>query len=152
MRPHESLREFLPYLLRQVTQSMEQAVAASLAEHGADWTTVRLLVPLQRFGELSQAALADRAGLDRSTASALLAELEYDGLVVRQPDASDGRRLLVRGTDALGDVVVQLREAVHSAEDDALPGLDRRERERLRVLLDRSLPPESGGLPWLRPA
>jgi MarR family transcriptional regulator, lower aerobic nicotinate degradation pathway regulator len=130
-RPHPSLREFLPFLLREATRSMETATAAALAEQGADWPVFALLTTLDHFGALSQTTLVEKAGVNRTTLSSVLADLEDEGLVTREPDLADRRRFSIPEVTALGQ-------------------LDRRERDRVRVLLDRSLPRGYTGVMGLR--
>src|SRR3984957_7335193 len=50
-----------------------------------------LLVSIERFGPIGVVDLADRIGRDYTTVSRQVARLEDLGLVVRQPNAADGR-------------------------------------------------------------
>ena len=50
-----------------------------------------LLVAIERFGPIGVVELADRVGRDYTTVSRQVARLEDLGLVVRQPNAADGR-------------------------------------------------------------
>jgi DNA-binding MarR family transcriptional regulator len=147
--PQASLREFLPFLLRESGRAADGAISAELREHGADWPTFAVLLVLDRIGGLSQETLASRAGIDRTTVSRLLPHLEEEGLVVRDRDFEDGRKMRVRPEQGCTATVHLLRGAVRSAEVTAFARLDRRERDRLRVLLQRSLPPQRDALAWL---
>ena len=56
----------------------------------------------------SQAAMAQRLGIDRTVMTYLLDDLEGAGLVERQPDPADRRRKLVTLTPAGQDAVAQV--------------------------------------------
>ena len=81
--------------------------------------------------------LADRIGLDVSTTSRKVAELETAGLVVRTHDPGD-RRAAVVSTTALGDeLVARVREARDRAFGRMLSGWGAADRARLADLLER---------------
>jgi len=81
--------------------------------------------------------LADRIGLDISTTSRKVAELEAAGLVVRAHDPSDGRAALVSPTQKGADLVARLRQARRRAFGDMLAGWKESDRARLADLLER---------------
>jgi DNA-binding MarR family transcriptional regulator len=81
--------------------------------------------------------LAERIGLDISTTSRKVAELEAAGLVVRTHDPGD-RRAAVVSTTALGDdLVARVREARNRAFGQMLSGWAAADRARLADLLER---------------
>jgi DNA-binding MarR family transcriptional regulator len=81
--------------------------------------------------------LADRIGLDISTTSRKVAELEAAGLVVRAHDPSDGRAALVSPTEKGDDLVARLRQARRRAFGDMLARWKDSDRARLADLLER---------------
>ena len=102
---------------------------------------------------LSQSALGERIGLDRTSVSCLVEELEEGVLVQRSPDPLDARRRVVElkrsGRQALATAHARLREA----EERFLAPLYEHERDELRDIL-RHLeppPPALGDLDWLAP-
>lgn len=56
----------------------------------------RFLLYLKRRGPTRAGDLASDSGIGRPTASALIGEMERRGLIVREPDAEDGRSVLLR--------------------------------------------------------
>jgi DNA-binding MarR family transcriptional regulator len=139
--PERSLRDFLPFLLRESMKAVEKATSSELREHGANWPTFAVLLVLNRIGGLSQETLASRAGLDRTTVCRLLPDLEEEGLVARAHSA-DRRATSVWPGPGCAATLDHLRSGVRSAEGVAFARLDDHERERLRALLQRSLPVE----------
>ncbi|MDB5433276.1 MAG: transcriptional regulator, MarR family [Caulobacter sp.] len=70
------------------------------AARDADMTIpqYRFLLYLKRRGPMRAGDLALDSAIGRSTASALIGEMERRGLIARQPDAEDGRSVLLRLT------------------------------------------------------
>ncbi|MFC8730869.1 MarR family winged helix-turn-helix transcriptional regulator [Luteimicrobium sp. NPDC057192] len=70
----------------------------------------RLLAALEQWGDMSQADLGRRTGIDRSDVTGALGDLEPRGLVVRSPDPTHGRRKIVAitpdGVARLGELDV----------------------------------------------
>lgn len=85
------------------------------AEVGSHW----LLHVLSRCGPLRARDLAQACGLDSSTVSRHLRQLQDDGLVERRPDPDDGRAHLVSLSAAGADTAAATRD------------------ERRRIILDR---------------
>jgi DNA-binding MarR family transcriptional regulator len=84
--------------------------ARLLKEHGVDELNPaqgRIIFELWKQDGLSQAELAARTKLDKSTLTPALVRLEEQGQLVREPDPSDGRRHLIR--------VTERNRAAHSA-------------------------------------
>ncbi len=101
-----------------------------------DRTGFVLLVKLMP-GPARISQLAERIGLDISTTSRKVAELETAGLVARTLDPGDRRATLV-STTASGDALVgRLREARNRAFGHMLAGWDDADKTRLADLLER---------------
>jgi DNA-binding MarR family transcriptional regulator len=81
--------------------------------------------------------LAERIGLDISTTSRKVAELEAAGLVVRAHDPADKRAAVVSPTAKADDLVGRLRNARRRAFGDMLSSWDDADRARLADLLER---------------
>jgi DNA-binding MarR family transcriptional regulator len=58
------------------------------------------LATIERFGPLTPSEVAEREGIQRPSATRLVARLEEAGLVARQKDPHDGRSFRVAATDA----------------------------------------------------
>lgn len=104
------------------------------------------------------AEIADRLRLSRSTVSNLLGAMESDGLVERTPAPTDGRRVVVRASEAALDLfdrfdaansalvaqaAAQLEPGERAALDAALPVLER----LCAVLTGTESPPPTSGRP-----
>jgi DNA-binding MarR family transcriptional regulator len=101
-----------------------------------DRTGFVLLVKLKDApARISQ--LADRIGLDVSTTSRKVAELEAAGLVTRAHDPLDRRAAVVSPTARADDLVARLRETRRRAFAQMLAGWDEADRARLADLLER---------------
>jgi DNA-binding MarR family transcriptional regulator len=101
-----------------------------------DRTGFVLLVKLEDApARISQ--LAERIGLDVSTTSRKVAELEASGLVTRAHDPEDRRAAVVSPTPRAEDLVARLREARRRAFGQMLAGWEADDRARLADLLER---------------
>ncbi|NUU22479.1 MAG: winged helix-turn-helix transcriptional regulator [Streptomycetaceae bacterium] len=63
-------------------------------------SAISILFVLHRHGPLGVKEIADRLGVEQSTASRQVRPLEEQGLVRREGDPRDGRAVLLRVTDA----------------------------------------------------
>jgi DNA-binding MarR family transcriptional regulator len=89
------LMQLLPRIARGMRRSQDRAAPDSLLPLGP--RHVAALEQL-RDGPISVGTLASRLDLTLSTVSGVLADLDRAGFVVREPDANDRRRTLVRIT------------------------------------------------------
>lgn len=98
-----------------------------------------VLAALAESGQLSQADLGRRLGLDRNDVNGVVNRLEAGGHVTRRVDPSDRRRNIVtltrRGTE-YGD---ELFASAEEVQDELLSGLTGAEREQLAALLGKLL-------------
>lgn len=118
-------------LLHRTAHAMKQLGEASLAEAGLSYSQYRVLMHLL-FSErhenqptLNPSDLSERQGLSRNTMSALIRNLEKEGLIERQLDEQDRRRFLIRLTEP-GRVKVtthatQHLTTIHSCFSDLTP-------------------------------
>jgi DNA-binding MarR family transcriptional regulator len=81
--------------------------------------------------------LADRIGLDISTTSRKVAELEAAGLVERTLDPADRRAAVISPTPRADELVARMRDARDRAFGQMLAGWDSADRVRLADLLER---------------
>src|SRR5690242_11644053 len=90
-----------------------------------------VLAALEEYGDLSQADLGRRLGLDRNDVSGIVTRLEAGGHVVRQPDPVDRRRNVVTLTPAGTRYLAEIQQHADLAQADLLAGLDANERRQL---------------------
>lgn len=98
----------------------------------------KTLLMLRREGapyELSPSRLADVLGLTRGALSARLAGLEQRGLIAREHDTADRRRVRVRLTPAGRRAVESLLDREEQGEGRLLAVLTDREKQTLAALL-----------------
>lgn len=89
-------------LVSKVHQLSGRAFARILKAHGLDELNPaqgRILYALWREDQISQAELAARTKLEKSTLTLMLDRLEKQGQIERRPDPSDARRRLVCTTE-----------------------------------------------------
>jgi DNA-binding MarR family transcriptional regulator len=96
-----------------------------------------VLSTVERGGPIAVSDLADRLGVDQSTASRQIKPLEERGLIRRTSDPADRRSSLLSITAAGRRVRSRVRETVRADIDTALREWSPAECERLGVLLDR---------------
>ncbi len=96
-----------------------------------------LLRRLAEAGTVRLSELAQRAGLDLSTVSRLVQQLERRGFVARERDPLDGRACVLSVTRAGLRVDRRLREARRATVAEALAEWSDDDRERFAQLLGR---------------
>ena len=69
-------------------------------EDGVSWSQAAAMSRLDKSGAMTTAELARAERVKPQSMGALLAELEQDGLVRREPHPTDGRQVLFSLTDA----------------------------------------------------
>ena len=95
----------------------------------------QVLVAAARDEPGSQAALAQRLGIDRTVMTYLLDDLEAADLVARQPDPLDRRSRRIVATEHGRDVLADLETRFGHAEQHLLAGLAPDDRPVFRALL-----------------
>ena len=86
----------------------------------------------------SQAAMAERIGVDRTVMTHLIDDLEAAGLVERRLDPADRRARLIELTPKGRSAYVELSERIRRVERAVLSGLDDESVDHLRALLHRA--------------
>ena len=133
------LDDMLCFAVHAASRAITKAYRPALDTLGITYTQyVTLMVLWERDG-LTLGELGERLRLDSGTLTPLLKRLERDGLVTRERDPNDERRLRVRLTQAGTD----LRASASSVQDKLVCKLDAlgigdvvELRERLVALVD----------------
>lgn len=105
-------------------------------------TLTAALATVANHGPLTPSELARREGVQRPTATKLVARLEAEGYVSRAEDASDRRSCVLATTEAGSAVLAGIRAAKdeYLAERlEALPAADRTTLARAAELLEEML-------------
>ena len=127
--------------LMQAMVVLLRRVRAEAGSEGLSWSQAAAMGRLDRTGPLTTADLARAEMVKPQSMGTLLAELEQEGLVKRQPHPTDGRQILFSLTPA----GVQARRQRHAAKlawlSTAISRLDAEEHDTLvdAVALVRSL-------------
>lgn len=98
-----------------------------------------VLAALAEYGELSQADLGRRLGLDRNEVSGIVTRLEHGHHVDRHVDPANRRRNVVTLTAAGMRHLDEIQRHADAAQDELLAGLSPDERRQLNKLLAKLL-------------
>lgn len=101
------------------------------AESGPAFLELAVLHRLDRQGPAHPGAISDDEGVTSAAVAASLSSLESRGLIVRDRDASDGRRIVVTLTGAGRKTLKGRDDACVAALGRALDGLTQRQRDVL---------------------
>lgn len=132
---HEQLESELTITWRRVRR-----LSLMLARHvdeNLEAAAYGLLSALNDVGDVRAGELAERFGVDKSTVSRQLAQMETAGLVERIPDPKDGRARFVHVTEAGKARVAELRQARGHWLQRVLDDWDTEDVDQLVGLLSR---------------
>ncbi|HCB50734.1 MAG TPA: hypothetical protein DEP47_14765 [Chloroflexi bacterium] len=127
--------------VRQTAHSLRIIGKHSLAAAGLSYAKYRLLMSLmvsEEFdgrAELNPSEISERQGTSRNTISALIRDLEIDGLIERRLDQNDRRKFNIRLTDAGREKVREHAGEHFMAIADCIGVLDKEEMETLSHLM-----------------
>jgi DNA-binding MarR family transcriptional regulator len=127
---------FSRFVSRSSLPRLRERVSAA-AGSGVDFAGHRVLARVDEWGPVRATDLADRVGLDLSTVSRRLADLEEAGLVRRTIDPDDRRAQLVEATPRGRKVLERLRRARRALIEEALEGWPTEDLVALGDLLSR---------------
>jgi DNA-binding MarR family transcriptional regulator len=135
-----NLQVFLPYRLAVVSEAVSRSLAAVYAERfnlsRDEW---RVLAALALRNDIKSTELAALTTLDKMQVSRALTRMESDGLLEREPDASDRRNLIVRLLPAGRALYRKIVPMAQAREAYLLESLDPQERATLSSALDKLL-------------
>ena len=137
--PHPALTRLTPFLAQRVAALGKHAAARELSDHGLAWPELVILVAISAIDGMTQEAVADRTGIDRSTVSITVRALEEDGFLACRRDRFDRRRIRCSSTPEGAATVAEAARAAERAARQALGRLDASEYAQLRVLLSRAI-------------
>lgn len=127
--------------LHEMTAGMGGAGSDALLELDLSMGQLKAMLALQAHGPQSVGRLGDALGIAEPSASLLVDKLAEKGLVVRERDADDRRRMIVTPTPTGRDVIGRLQrsrderlvELLTGLEDDELRSLSHALRGLARV-------------------
>lgn len=121
--------------LMRTSRRIRKVYDAGLQAVGLNLTEVNLLVMVFENGPLSQTQLAERYGIGRARAGAVVDTLESRGLLRRVPDALDRRVWMVEATPLAAELVEKINAIDASIRADLRDGMSRTERMQLARML-----------------
>jgi len=123
---------FSRLVLRQLSSELTAANLGITVEHYS------LLVHLWEHDGLSQGALAEKSGRDKTTMARLAATLEARGLIERHSNPDDGRERLLYLSAAGKTTMDRATKLAREILDDAKRGIGAEELEICRDVLRRA--------------
>ncbi|MFI5614247.1 MarR family winged helix-turn-helix transcriptional regulator [Amycolatopsis sp. NPDC051903] len=127
--------EFMPALLNQAMNLLNERFKAALKPHGISISQWRTLAALTYADDLSLTEIVRLTAIGQTTLSRVVDGLAGKGLVRTAPRAADGRFVAIRLTDAGRALVDGVWPTAWSHSEDAVAGWDEGERADLHRLL-----------------
>src|ERR1700761_951009 len=132
------LEQFLTYRLHVLNKLAERGISVRYqAKLGVTLPEARVIASVGSFGPFSIMDLARHANLDKSQASRAAEALIRQGLVQRQPSASDGRVVLVSLTPEGRALYRKVMPIARKWNGDMFDCLDEEEKAALGEALDK---------------
>ena len=138
LRP-PSLLALPSYLAGNVARIGHRHLVEALIAHELRLAHYAVLAALSDFGPLAQHEIADRLDLNRSHLVGYVDHVEQRGLVRRDRDPVDRRRMRVELTPTGRALLRELRPIARRSQSEFLAVLSKSERETLTSLLRRVL-------------
>ncbi|HEY5357569.1 MAG TPA: MarR family transcriptional regulator [Streptosporangiaceae bacterium] len=132
-----SMRERAPFLLYRASEISHSLANQMLAEMGLSARQAGILTMVAELEPMTQKALGDALGIDRTTMVALLDDLEDKGYVARQRHPRDRRAFLVQPTDSGRDAKAAAVRILDEQQRQFLAPLNPAECRQLTGLLRR---------------
>ncbi len=121
----------LPILvIGHVARQLSKLVDQDLKAVGITASQLPVLVALKNGEKRTQMELARIAGVEQPSMAQLLARMERDGLLRREPSVMDGRKSLVMLTETALDRLEPGRAALKQIDAEVCAGLSQEERKR----------------------
>lgn len=133
------LEGFAPYLMNRIMGRYNAAIRAEMAQQGLTTPKIRALAVLSVVQGPLIGELAVYAVIEQSTLSRALAQLEVDGLVRRETDASDSRATRIHITPAGRALFETMWPHMAEAQETLFRGIPESERQAFLVTLQRML-------------
>lgn len=125
----------LTWLLHRAAQRMRSAVEEQAERQGINLRDYVVLTALSGDVPMTQLALGEALGLDKTTLTLEIDRLEKKGLVTRRPDPSDRRARIPEVTAGGRALRAKVAAAWSRVEAELLSGVPRSGQRALRVTL-----------------
>lgn len=135
--PHDAAKApGRPGQVLRVAQQRHTRLWAQLVSRETTSVQFAVLISLDAGEPTMQSDLAERAGVDRSTASSVIQRLARRGLVERR-EGTDKRQRMIGLSDDGRALLAELTPAVETLQDELLAPLDPQDHDRVLSLLAR---------------
>jgi DNA-binding MarR family transcriptional regulator len=125
------------YWINQASRALIRRHEARLRPLGFGMSHLPILFALEEREPLSQKELAEAARVEQPSMAELLARMERDGVVQREPNPEDKRGSLTSLTRAARARLPEAKAALWRGEDEATAELNEREKATLIKLLQK---------------
>jgi DNA-binding MarR family transcriptional regulator len=132
-------------LITRAAKLLGRIADTRLRELGASVSQLPVIVSLKNGERLTQKELARLTGVEQPSMAQLLARMERDGLVRREPDPADGRSSLISLTDHAMALLAPGRLVLSKGNREALAGFKKNEIDLLVSMLRRVIANVSNG-------
>lgn len=117
-----------------------------LSEHNLTWGGFTMLWVLWVWGTMDSSSLASECGVAKGTMTGMVTTLEKRGLVERNRDSDDRRRVEVGLTSAGTDLIAEVYPRFNKLEIVLTDGLSGADQQQLSTLLRRIITNVDGSL------
>lgn len=132
-------------LITTAARLLSRIADTRLRELGISVSQLPVIVALKNGQRLAQKELARQTGVEQPSMAQLLARMERDGLIRREPDPADGRSSLISLTDHAISLLAPGRLVLSNGNREALAGFKKSEIELLVSMLTRVIANVSDG-------
>jgi len=129
------LHNFVPYLIYRITNQLNQRLRGRLRKSGINISRWRVLSVLRAHGELTLGRVVELTAMDQPAVSRVVAQLEEEGLALRQVSSEDSRFVHVSLTPAGDSAFQDIYPAAQRHQELALSGFTKKEIDTLKSLL-----------------
>ncbi len=130
-----SMNSYISYMLAAAHHAVHQTLATRLKDHGMQVETWRILETLDSEQRLTMGELARIVLMNPPTLTKMVDRMVSQGLVHRQVDASDQRKVNLLLTDLGRKRMTEIRELVRVQDREILAQLDPQQVEVLNCVL-----------------
>jgi DNA-binding MarR family transcriptional regulator len=125
------------YWVCMTSVAMRRALNSELAAQNITLRQWEVLACIVLEGELSQADVADRLGIEAPTLVGILDRMERDGWIERFGCPDDRRRKRIRTTEKAVAVWTRMADCAHRVRAQAIRGFSAEELTELRSMCER---------------
>jgi len=131
------LERFLPYRLSLLTNTVSRAIARAYdARFGLTIPQWRVMAVLGRFPDISANEVAEKTAMDKVMVSRAVSALLRDGSVLRETDAADRRRSVLRLSRDGADVYARIVPLARRYEAELMSALSTDDWQALDRMID----------------